>query len=108
MSLFPFCSAWMGHHYKEAAPTATYGLVLLLAAFAYHVLQRTIVAQHKKTESRLAAALGKDWKGKLSPAVYLAAIPLAFVHPYISDALYLGVALLWIVPDRRIERTFDE
>jgi len=85
------------------APTALYGLVLLFAAIAYYILQCAILANDGRT-SILADALGRDWKGKLSPVIYLAAIPLAFVSPWIANGMYAFVALLWVVPDRRIER----
>jgi uncharacterized membrane protein len=103
LSLFPFATAWMGENHVAPAPTAVYGAVLLLAAIAYYVLQSAIIAQQGHG-SLLASALGRDWKGKLSPAIYLAAIPLAFVSPWIANGLYALVALLWLVPDRRIER----
>ena len=102
LSLFPFVTGWMGENHVSAMPTAVYGCVLLMAAIAYYILQRTIIAQQGR-DSLLAAAIGKDRKGKLSPVFYLAAIPLAFVSPWISSALYVFVALLWFVPDRRIE-----
>jgi uncharacterized membrane protein len=103
LSLFPFTTGWMGENHLAPTPTAVYGFVLLMAAIAYFILQRTIIAQ-QGPGSLLAAAIGKDWKGKLSPVCYLAAIPLAFVSPWISSGLYVFVALLWLVPDRRIER----
>jgi len=103
LSLFPFTTGWMGQNHFASVPTAIYGAVLLMAAIAYYILQRTIIAQ-QGAGSLLAAAIGTDWKGKLSPALYLAAIPLAFVSPWISNGLFVFVALLWIVPDRRIER----
>jgi uncharacterized membrane protein len=103
LSLFPFTTGWMGENHLAPTPTAIYGFVLLMAAIAYYILQRTIIAQQGR-DSLLAAAIGKDRKGKLSPAFYLAAIPLAFVSPWISSALYVLVALLWLVPDPRIER----
>ncbi len=103
LSLFPFATAWAGHHYTHSTPAAVYGVVLLMAALAYYALQSAIVRQ-QGPGSVLAEALGSDWKGKLSPFAYLAAIPLAFINPWIADALYVAVALLWIVPDRRIER----
>jgi uncharacterized membrane protein len=107
LSLFPFTTAWVGANHLAPAPTAVYAFVLLMAAIAYYILQRTIIAQQGKN-SLLAAAVGKDWKGKLSPACYLAAIPLAFVSPYISHGLFIFVAILWLVPDRRIERVLNE
>jgi len=103
LSLFPFTTGWMGENHLAPTPTAIYGFVLLMAAIAYYILQRTIIAQ-QGGDSLLASAIGKDSKGKLSPVFYLAAIPLAFVSPWISSALYLFVALLWLVPDQRIER----
>jgi uncharacterized membrane protein len=103
LSLFPFATAWMGENHVAPAPTAAYGLVLLMAAIAYYVLQSAIIARQGR-DSLLASALGRDWKGKLSPAVYLTAIPLAFVSPWIANGLYAFVALLWLIPDRRIER----
>ena len=103
LSLFPFTTAWMGANHLAPTPTAVYGFVLLMAAIAYVILQRTIIAQQGRN-SLLAAAIGKDWKGKISPLCYLAAIPLAFVSPWISGGLYILVALMWLVPDRRIER----
>jgi uncharacterized membrane protein len=103
LSLFPFTTGWMGENHLAPTPTAVYGFVLLMAAIAYYILQRTIIVQ-QGPNSLLAAAVGKDWKGKLSPALYLAAIPFAFVSPWIASSLYVFVALLWLVPDRRIER----
>ena len=103
LSLFPFTTGWMGENHLAATPTAVYGFVLLMAAIAYFILQRTIIAQQGRN-SLLAAAIGKDWKGKISPLCYLAAIPLAFESPWISSGLYILVALMWLVPDRRIER----
>jgi len=103
LSLFPFTTGWMGENHLAPTPTAVYGLVLLMAAIAYYILQRTIIASQGR-DSLLAAAVGKDWKGKLSPMLYLAAIPLAFVSVWISNGLFILVALMWLVPDRRIER----
>ena len=107
LSLFPFATAWIGENYVAPTPTALYGFVLLMAAMAYYVLQRTIIAKQGR-DSLLAAAIGRDWKGKLSPGLYLAAIPLSFVHPWIGNAIYVFVALMWLVPDRRIERALDQ
>jgi uncharacterized membrane protein len=106
LSLFPFATAWMGENRLAAAPTALYGAVLLLAAIAYEILQAAIIAREGR-DSVLASAVGRDWKGKLSPVLYLAAIPLAFVNPWISNGLYALVALIWLVPDRRIERALE-
>jgi uncharacterized membrane protein len=107
LSLFPFTTAWMGENHLAAIPTAIYGFVLLMAAIAYYVLQRAIIAREGH-ESLLAQAIGKDWKGKLSPLLYLAAIPLAFVSSWIASALYVFAALLWLIPDPRIERKLEE
>ena len=107
LSLFPFTTAWMGENHLAPIPTAVYGLVLLMAAIAYYVLQCAIIAREGR-ESLLALAIGKDWKGKLSPALYLTAIPLAFVSSWIASGIYVFVALLWLIPDRRIERVLEE
>ena len=102
LSLFPFSAAWMGQNHFSTIPTVLYGAVLLLAAMSYTAMQYAII-HHQGPGSMLAAALGSDWKGKLSILVYVAAIPLAFVNPAIAQAMYVLVALVWIVPDRRIE-----
>ena len=102
LSLVPFVTAWIGENHTAAVPTAMYGVVLVLAAIAYTILQRAIIVS-QGAGSTLAAAVGADRKGKLSIALYLSAIPLAFVRPAISDVLYATVALIWLVPDRRIE-----
>jgi uncharacterized membrane protein len=107
LSLFPFTTAWMGENHLAPTPTAVYGFVLLMAAIAYYILQQAIIV-HQGRESLLASALGRDWKGKLSPVLYLIAIPLAFVSPWIASSLYVFVALLWFVPDRRIERVVEK
>ncbi len=103
LSLFPVSTAWMGENHFAAVPTATYGVVLLMAAIAYWVLQRAIIARQGR-DSLLARAVGRDFKGKVSPLLYLVAIPAAFASPWASQALYVLVALLWLVPDRRIEK----
>ncbi len=103
LSLIPFATAWMGQNHFAAAPLAVYGAVLLMAATAYLILQQAIIRRQGR-ESVLASAIGTDWKGKLSFALYLAAIPLAFLSPWSAIGSYLGVAVLWLVPDRRIER----
>jgi uncharacterized membrane protein len=103
LSLFPFATGWMGENHLESTPTAFYGTVLLMAGVAYYVLQRAIIAQ-QGPGSLLAEAVGCDWKGKLSPVLYFVAIPLAFVSPWIANAIFVFVALIWIIPDRRIER----
>ena len=102
LSLFPFATGWMGENHFAALPTAVYGLVLLLAAIAYWLLQQAIIAA-QGPESVLQRAVGSDWKGKLSPVLYAIAIPLAFWSPVLAQAIYALVALLWLVPDRRIE-----
>jgi len=106
LSLFPFSTAWIGENHLAPVPMAGYGFVLLMAAIAYYILQRAIIAIDGR-ESVLARALGRDWKGKLSPAIYLSAMPLAWVSPWISAALYIFAALLWLIPDRRIERALE-
>ena len=106
LSLFPFATGWMGENHVAPVPTAVYGGVLLMAGVAYYTLQQTIIA-HQGKDSVLATAVGRDWQGKSSPVIYLAAIPLAFVNPWISIALYTAVACIWLIPDRRIERALD-
>jgi uncharacterized membrane protein len=103
LSLLPFVTGWAGESGFAPVPSALYGLVLLLAAVAYYILQLAIVRTHGPS-SALAAALGSDIKGKMSPVLYLVAIPLAFVHTGLSNTIYVLVALMWLVPDRRIER----
>ncbi len=103
LSLIPFVTNWLGENHGAAWPTALYGLVLLMAAIAYTILQRTIV-NFQGRDSKLAAALGSDWKGKVSLASYALSLPLAFVNQWFSDALYVFVAILWLIPDPRIER----
>ena len=105
LSLFPFATGWMGEHDFAAVPTALYGVVLLLAAVAYATLQATILAAQRT--STLRDALGRDLKGKLSPVIYAAGIALTLVSPWVSIALYAGVALMWLVPDRRLEHLID-
>ena len=103
LSLFPFTTGWMGANHIAPTPTAVYGFVLLMAAIAYYILQRAIIARQGR-DSLPAKAVGSDWKGKLSPVLYLSAIPLAFVSPVLSNGIFVLVALIWIIPDRRIER----
>jgi uncharacterized membrane protein len=103
LSLVPFVIRWMDEAGFTAWPTAAYGFVLMMAAVSYNVLQRTILECNGRS-SRLAEAIGSDVKGKASVVMYAAAIPLAFVHPWIAIGLYIAVALMWLVPDRRIER----
>jgi uncharacterized membrane protein len=107
LSLFPFTTGWIGENHIASTPTAVYGFVLLMAAIAYYILQRAIILQQGRG-SILATAIGCDWKGKFSPVIYLVAIPLAFVSPWIASGLYVFVALLWFVPDRRIERVMEK
>jgi uncharacterized membrane protein len=102
LSLVPFATGWMGENHFAAAPTALYGAVLLMAAIAYYILQQLIIAS-QGSGSILKRAIGGDWKGKLSPILYAVAIPLAFWQRWVSLAIYVLVALLWLIPDRRIE-----
>ena len=104
LSLFPFVTDWMGETRLATAPTVCYGAVLLMAAIAYKILQTAII-RGQGNASRLARAVGSDAKGKLSPLLYALAIGAAFVWPAISAAMYVIVALMWLVPDRRIERS---
>jgi uncharacterized membrane protein len=103
LSFTPWATSWLGPNTGEVAPTAVYGMVQLAAAVAYFVLTRALLALHPP-ESRLAAALGDDRKGKLSALAYVAGVALAFVAPYAAIAVYVGVAAVWLVPDRRITR----
>jgi uncharacterized membrane protein len=107
LSLVPFVTGWMGENHFASLPTAVYGGVLLLAGVAYTILQAAIIGAHGPG-SKLAAAVGRDLKGKLSAGLYAAAIPLAFVHEWIADGIYVVVALMWLVPDRRIESKLRE
>jgi uncharacterized membrane protein len=104
LSLLPFATGWMGQNHFAPLPTAIYGVDLLLAAVAYTILQNAIVAEHGP-HSRLGSAVGSDAKGKLSIALYVAAVALAFVNQWISDGIYVIVVLMWLIPDRRIEST---
>ncbi|HTO76663.1 MAG TPA: TMEM175 family protein [Thermoanaerobaculia bacterium] len=103
LSLIPFTTAWMGENHFAPGPSALYGAVLLMSAIAYWVLQQRIIASQGE-DSLLRKAVGSDWKGKLSPIAYLVAIPISFWSPAAAEALYVAVALIWLVPDRRIER----
>jgi len=103
LSLIPFATAWMGEHHEAYAPTALYGIVLLSSGVAYTILQRALIRE-QGPHSPLALAVGRDAKGLLSVATYVVAIVSAFYSPVISQLLYLGVALMWFVPDRRIEK----
>ena len=102
LSLLPFVTGWMGQNHFAPLPTAIYGVDLFLAAVAYWILQTVIVAEHGP-HSRLASALGRDGKARLSLALYAAAVPLAFVIQWISEVIYVVVVLMWLIPDRRIE-----
>ena len=102
LSMFPFATGWMGENHFAATPSALYGVVLLMAAIAYWLLQQLIIAS-EGPDSLLKKAVGGDWKGKMSPVIYAIAIPFAFWSQWISLGLYVLVALVWLVPDRRIE-----
>ena len=102
LSLVPFVTGWMGENTFARWPVALYGVVLLFAAVAYYILTKTLICRHGE-ESKLASALGRDIKERVSIALYVAAIPLAFVVSWLSCALYVAVAVMWLIPDRRIE-----
>jgi len=106
LSLIPFTTAWMGENHFASAPTALYGSVLLMCGIAYWILQQSIIAS-QGSGSLLKEAVGDDWKGKLSPAAYLLAILCALRWPWVSQCLYTLVALIWLIPDRRIERALS-
>lgn len=106
LSLVPFVTSWMGENHFASVPMAFYGIVLLMAAIAYLLLQSRIIARQGR-DSVLASAVGRDLKGKLSPFVYILAIGTSFLRPWIAGALYVLVALTWLVPDRRIERILE-
>jgi uncharacterized membrane protein len=107
LSLFPFTTHWMGENRLALTPTAVYGFVLLMAAIAYQILEHAIIAKEGR-DSLLGRAVGRDWKGKLSPVLYFIAIPLAFVSSWIAVGIYVFVALLWLIPDPRIERKLEK
>jgi uncharacterized membrane protein len=107
LSLFPFATGWMGENHFGPLPTAIYGTVLLMAAIAYFILQSLIVAD-QGCDSKLAASLGRDFKGKVSPVLYLVAIVSTFKLPELASGIYVFVALMWLVPDRRIETVVEE
>jgi uncharacterized membrane protein len=107
LSLTPFVTNWMGENHFAAWPVALYGMVLLFAAIAYFILAKVFISLHG-TDSVLATALGGDFKGKISMVIYLVAVPLAFVNAWLSCGLYVLVAIMWLVPDRRIENTLVE
>ncbi|HEY8905126.1 MAG TPA: TMEM175 family protein [Rhodoferax sp.] len=106
LSLFPFVTGWMGENHFAPLPTALYGVILLMAALAYTLLQRLIIASEGK-DSNLAHAIGRDVKGKLSALIYTASIPCAFITPWLAQACFIVVALMWLVPDRRIEKVLS-
>ena len=103
LSLFPFATGWMGENHFTAVPTALYGMVLLMAAIAYYVLQQAII-RAQGPDSILKKAIGRDWKGKLSPVLYIAAIAATRYSPWIAEAIFVVAALIWLIPDRRIEK----
>jgi uncharacterized membrane protein len=103
LSLFPFATGWMGENHFTAAPTVLYGVVLLMAAIAYYLLQQTII-RAQGPDSLLKKAVGSDWKGRLSPVLYLVAIVATLRSPWIAQAVYVAAALIWLIPDRRIEK----
>jgi uncharacterized membrane protein len=107
LSLIPFATGWMGENHFAGPPSALYGVVLFMAAVAYYILQRQII-RSQEGESLLRKALGKDWKGRVSPMLYLVAIVAAFWSGWISQGLYSIAALIWLVPDRRIERAIQD
>jgi uncharacterized membrane protein len=107
LSLFPFVTGWMGENHLAPAPSALYGLVLLMAAIAYWVLQQVIIAAGGQN-SLLKKAVGRDWKGKLSPLLYIIAILTTLWSQWVAQAIYVLVALIWLVPDRRIERVLRD
>ncbi|HET7871684.1 MAG TPA: TMEM175 family protein [Terriglobales bacterium] len=103
LSLIPFTTAWMGENHLSSWPVAAYGIVLLLAGVAYYILTKALIRLHGH-DSTLATSIGKDRKGKISIAIYAAAIPFAFVKPWLANLFYVIVAVIWLVPDPRIER----
>ena len=103
LSLVPFVTGWMGENHFAPLPTAVYGAVQVMAAIAYTILQTAII-HHQGAHSKLRTAVGGDMKGKISAVLWIVAVPLAFVHQAIAEAIYVCVALMWLVPDRRIER----
>ncbi len=106
LSLFPFVTGWMGENHFASAPSAVYGSVLFMAGIAYWILQRTII-KHEGAGSLLKKAIGKDWKGKLSPILYMLAIITTIWNPWIAQIIFVVVALMWLVPDRRIEHALN-
>jgi uncharacterized membrane protein len=107
LSLVPFATAWMGENHFAKLPTAVYGVALLMPAIAYPLLQKAILRREGQ-DSTLAKALGRDIKGKISPFLYVTAIALSFVSPLLAGIIYVSVAVMWLIPDRRIERALAE
>jgi len=107
LSLFPFATGWMGENHFSALPSALYGMVLLMAALAYWCLQLTLI-ECAGPDSILRSAVGRDWKGKVSPLLYLLAIASTFFVQWVAQALYVAVAVLWLIPDRRIEHALGQ
>jgi uncharacterized membrane protein len=107
LSLMPFVTGWMGENHFAPIPTALYGAVLLMSGVAYYILEQAII-RSQGPQSKLKAAVGNDFKGMISVVLYAIAIPLAFVHQIFADAIYVSVALMWLIPDRRIEAFFKE
>jgi len=107
LSLVPFVTAWMGENHFQRVPVAVYGVVLLAASIAYYILTRALIALHGLT-STLATAVGKDFKGRVSTAIYIVGIPCALLKWWLGFGLYVLVAIIWLVPDRRIERSLSE
>ena len=107
LSFFPFVTGWMGENHFAALPSALYGAVLLMAALAYYILQNFIIAE-EGPDSPLAVSLGRDWKGKLSPLLYATGMVLSFVRPWLAGVIYVLVALIWLIPDRRLARVAEK
>ena len=107
LSLIPFVTGWMGENNFAAVPVAIYGVDMFLAGVAYFILTRALISLHG-ADSQIATALGTDFKGKISVLIYVLAVPLAFVKPWLACALYVAVAVMWLIPDRRIERTITQ
>jgi len=104
LSLVPFVTSWMGDNHFAKTPVALYGTILMFAGIAYYILTRQLIALHGR-QSTIATALGNDFKGKISVVLFLAAIPLAYVRAWIACGVYFSVAIIWLIPDRRIEKT---
>ena len=102
LSLIPFVTGWMGENHFTSLPTALYGGILLMSSLAYLLLQRAVIGEQGR-DSSIANAIGKDWKGKLSPVLYLSGVLIAFVNVWLADAIYVAVAAMWFVPDSRLE-----